>query len=402
MNQFRINKYISLKLENSKTNIYINGTLFNQCKILLLLTSDKDYQRIKNINSIDEISEVLDISLDLNRNYYETEIQDILDTIDPETEFWGHCSNLQAWVENKYDTRLLHSNLAFPLLKKLTEVGDSIAVKRFKEEIAKRYSSGSESVQTYLEEEGYLDYLNQDEKKILIKDDFDLDVVDELENILGISLEISVVEDIFKNIILRNGKLIRLNLDHLALRNFPECIQRLQNIEILYLVGNKIEELPDWIGELKTLKKLILFSNRIRKIPDSIRKLKYLKFLDLSNNQIEILPKNIGELKSLIELRLYNNKIKQLPNTIGLLKKIEIIDLHNNHIYELPSTLENLYKLQYLDVTNNPVNHFKINFSRLKSLKKISMQGTNIKLTNEQLSILKEKNVDFWLQSPYS
>ncbi|MFX1237046.1 MAG: hypothetical protein ACFFAS_03805 [Promethearchaeota archaeon] len=44
--------------------------------------------------------------------------------IPPETEFLVHCSNLQAWVEHGYDARLIHSNLAFPLLKRLCEVGD--------------------------------------------------------------------------------------------------------------------------------------------------------------------------------------------------------------------------------------------------------------------------------------
>jgi len=40
------------------------------------------------------------------------------ETITPEEEFWGHCSNLQTWVEHNYDTNILDDNLAFPLLKK--------------------------------------------------------------------------------------------------------------------------------------------------------------------------------------------------------------------------------------------------------------------------------------------
>ena len=77
--------------------------------------------------------------------------------IDPETEFWGHCSNLQSWYKHDYDTRLLHSNLSFPLLKRLTKVGDPLANKVFKEEIAKRLASGYGTVIDYLTEEGYLD-----------------------------------------------------------------------------------------------------------------------------------------------------------------------------------------------------------------------------------------------------
>ena len=49
---------------------------------------------------------------------------DFSNTITPEQEFWGHRSNIQAWVECEYDTRLLHSNLSFPLLKALSDAGD--------------------------------------------------------------------------------------------------------------------------------------------------------------------------------------------------------------------------------------------------------------------------------------
>lgn len=53
--------------------------------------------------------------------------------------------------------------IAFPLLKKLTEAGDPIAKRVFKEEIAKRYASGFPSMVRYLEHEGYLKYLSEDE-----------------------------------------------------------------------------------------------------------------------------------------------------------------------------------------------------------------------------------------------
>ena len=53
--------------------------------------------------------------------------------IDPETEFMGHCSNLQAWYEYDYDLRILHSSLSIPLLKKLAFLGDKKAIIRLKE-----------------------------------------------------------------------------------------------------------------------------------------------------------------------------------------------------------------------------------------------------------------------------
>ncbi len=36
MKEFNVNEYITLKLEDGRTNIYIKGELFRQCKFLLL------------------------------------------------------------------------------------------------------------------------------------------------------------------------------------------------------------------------------------------------------------------------------------------------------------------------------------------------------------------------------
>jgi hypothetical protein len=154
-NEFKINEFLSVRLEQEKTNIYVKGLFFNQCKYLLLNIPVNEITCFEEIESIDEAAEKLDRSLERT--------SPIKYEIPPETEFWGHCSNLQVWVENDYNTRLLHSNLAFPLLKKLAEVGDPKAKRVFKEEIARRYESGVPSVVMYLEEEGYLEYLSKEE-----------------------------------------------------------------------------------------------------------------------------------------------------------------------------------------------------------------------------------------------
>jgi len=118
----------------------------------------EDLISLNDIQSIDEME--FDNSLEEN-----DKIKNLLTS---ETEFWGHCSNLQVWAENGYNTNLLHRNLAFPLLKKLTEAGDSEARRVFKEEIARRFSIGFRPVQFYLIEENYLSFLNEDELDSLL------------------------------------------------------------------------------------------------------------------------------------------------------------------------------------------------------------------------------------------
>ena len=75
--------------------------------------------------------------------------------------------NLQVWAENKYDTKILHSNLAFPLLKALTKAGDPVAKRMFKSEIATRFSSNFEPVKMYLMAEGYLKLFTKEELDVI-------------------------------------------------------------------------------------------------------------------------------------------------------------------------------------------------------------------------------------------
>ena len=152
--EFTVNEYISLKLKGNKTTIYVAGEPFDQCKHLLLNIPVEQVELYEEIDSIDAAAEKLGSNDNgqLGRNY----------EIFPLTEFWGHCSNIQAWVENNYDTRILHRTLAFPLLKKLTDCGDPIAKRIFKEEIAKRFESGHSTVVQYLIQNRYLEYLDND------------------------------------------------------------------------------------------------------------------------------------------------------------------------------------------------------------------------------------------------
>jgi small GTP-binding protein len=158
--EFKINEKLTVKLENNRTNIYVDGRLFNQCKYLLLNLSTSKIRAYDRIDSIDEAAETLGRNL-------ERSAPDAV--ISPETEFWGHCSNIQVWYENNYDTRILHRNLAFPLLKALAAANDALAKKVFKEEIALRLESGYPSVVFYLIEKGFLKLLTEEELNTIIE-----------------------------------------------------------------------------------------------------------------------------------------------------------------------------------------------------------------------------------------
>ena len=158
--EFSINTHLSLKKAENSIQIYVDNEPFDQCRYLLIIDPQK-HENQEEIDSIDEVEL-------LYNNNLETQYTPEDLGITKEQEFWAHCSNLQAWAENDYDTRLLHSNLSFPLLKKLTEVGDVKASKVFKEEIAQRFVRGYTPVMRYLFREKYLDYLTPEEFDVLL------------------------------------------------------------------------------------------------------------------------------------------------------------------------------------------------------------------------------------------
>jgi len=171
MREFKVNEFITLKLEEEivveeedlreiKTNIYVNGKEFRQCSFLLIEIPIDEQITLDQIESIDEAEERLGTSLEDDDELFRYKIP-------PETAFWGHCSNLQAWVENSYNTRLLHRNLAFPLLKRLTEVGDPVAKRVFKDEIAERFASCYIPVIHFLLLGDYLEYFSDEELETL-------------------------------------------------------------------------------------------------------------------------------------------------------------------------------------------------------------------------------------------
>ena len=137
--------------------------------------------------------------------------------------------------------------MAFPLLKKLTQVGDPKAKKILKEEIIRRYESGHPQTMQYLILEGYLKFLTFDEM---------LDLTlhpDLLNNFLLLSEELSIpLEDIVECVeIKEDSKYIHiLDLSELELSVFPKVILKFKGLEELYLSFNQLSTIPESINHI--------------------------------------------------------------------------------------------------------------------------------------------------------
>ena len=332
MIKFKINDYLSLRFEDEKTIIYVAGKRFRQCVNLLLDIPVDDIREFDQIDSIDEAAEKIGIA---------TENEEVSRIIPPKVEFWGHCSNLQVWFENNYDTRVIHSNIAFPLLKKLSESGDIVALRVFKEEIVKRFSQGNEKVRTFLIEEWYMDLLSREE--VLSLNIEQIEVIHELEDLLGIKIKFKTVFHLFEQgFVLHKGIIKGLVLDTCDLEELPEPVRKLKSLVMLKLHGNRLKTLPEWIGEFRNLKSLQVPNNQLITLPKSIGELKCLEILELYNNKLKEIPESIGNLRFLKRLLLQENRLKMLPDSIGNLKFLEVLFIDKNEIEKYPKSFENL------------------------------------------------------------
>lgn len=157
----KLNDYLTLKLEFNHTNIYVKGNKFISCKYLILNFNREKIRLIKDFVNLDEIIDTLGHSLE---NEIDSNIPSII-------EYWGHCSNMRVWVDYDYNTDILSFKLAFPLLKRLSDIGDMKARKIIKDEIRHRILSNHMNSFIFLFNERYLEYFTPEELDYLRMDE---------------------------------------------------------------------------------------------------------------------------------------------------------------------------------------------------------------------------------------
>lgn len=335
--EFVINNHLTLKLEGVKTKIFVDGEEFLICKAVILNIPKNEVLKVKSMDDLLEISEIIKKEEDF-----------INHGITPLTEFWIHCSNLQAWAENNYNTDLLQANLAFPLLKRLTETGDMIAKKRFREEIARKYAQGSNVTKSYLELEGFLDYLTMEE--ILVGGlDFEessllLDIIDLMkQKRITYEIVLSFDEDKVRHRLSLSERFLTLEKGHVNVLEFD--------------LSQESAHLFNRFSVFKGMRNLIINLGDLNE-----------QMLNISNMQLE----------SLKALTIYNHSFLDIPskifNYVPNLKYLRIYSPFKSSLtkVDLIISLEKLKTLEFNDCFN------KEDLKKLFKLKKKGVEIINI------------------------
>ena len=354
LKEYKIDNYITLKLEDGVTNIYIKDDLFKQCTSLLLkkihLNNMEEY--ISKFKSIDEETNSLE-----RINFNE---------ITPEVEFWGHCSNLQVWVECNYDTTLLHRNLAFPLLKKLSDKGSKLATIKFKEEIIRRLQSGESTVINYLLEEDYIQYLSKEELYFSILEFKEADALIRLEqsahrdyglveSFLNLQSIDSAYDELF---VVRNGSIeaLQVYLENPNIHFFQEIFSEFMNLEILYIYINQfLDYLPEPRDRIESLKELRIIAYGETTLPNFFNKFPHLERLYIHGGYFKSPPETLSSLKGLKLLHIDKTSIKYLPESISNLSSLENLKL-NCSLWDFPVAITRLKKIKNLELNSSLLN----------------------------------------------
>ncbi len=329
---FKINKYLEVKLENGKTVIYLDSKPFMDCKYLLLINPQENLA-LNTIDSIDEAAEVLSLELESR------ELNPSMMGISPEQEFWGHCSNLQVWHEGNYSAKILHSNLAFPLLKALTDIGDIKAKIAFKNEIAERYLNGPSITKKFLIEEGYLNYLTREEFWSLQTEECVF--LSLIEKELKINISIFNTEEDY---------LYYPDLDdQIGFSLYNNTVDRISFFKCQNITIKNWKKIFNFLSNFKSLEILSIEECNLRIIPESIKIIKSLKTLILNHNKIRIVPTEILEIGNLESILIEYNLINKMPNSNLIQKtKLKNVYLKGNKIdkYEV-QRLRKLKKIKF-------------------------------------------------------
>lgn len=184
-----------------------------------------------------------------------------------------------------------------------------------------------------------------------------------------------------------------LDLSSLELKEIPEDVYKLVNLEELNLENNEISTVPLCVAKLKNLKYFCVSHNRIKTISDGIGKLSKLEILEIDGNQLTSLPKSITKLKNLVSLDVQENHLKKLPEDIYLLQKLQKLDAFGNRLVALPIGIGSLRRLTELHLDSNQIRRLPKEIGRLENLKSLNLFGNKLKQLPDSLSKLKNLEI---------
>ena len=196
----------------------------------------------------------------------------------------------------------------------------------------------------------------------------------DLTDLKGIST--LLVEDGGRKVPAASIKGLHLYVNNNRLKELPEEIGALDNVEFFYCEFNALSTLPRALADMDGLIAMYFTGNQFTEIPGFVYDMSRLTKLQFSKNQITTLPADIGRMKELRHFSLAGNRIAVLPDAIANLTKLRVCDLSDNRLTALPAVFGRVQIVNQLRVRNNPLSTLPAGFATMRAT--IDITGTNI------------------------
>ncbi|MFH1908461.1 MAG: COR domain-containing protein, partial [Chloroflexota bacterium] len=174
------------------------------------------------------------------------------------------------------------------------------------------------------------------------------------------------------------GKLTQLQtlrISYNQLTKLPESLGQLTQLQLLSLENNRLTELPEWLSQLNQLRILGLEENELTALSEWVSQFTQLQSVYLSRNQLSRLPESIGQLTQLQVLDLSENQLTQLSESIGQITQLQALDLSENQLTKLPESLGRLALLTRLDISHNRLIDLPVSLIKLECFDEIKYDG---------------------------
>ena len=185
---------------------------------------------------------------------------------------------------------------------------------------------------------------------------------------------------------------VKLDLSGLELRELPEALASLTQLQLLNIKNNQLTELPEAIASLTQLQQLDLSENQLTELPEVIASLSQLQELNVACNQLTALPETFSRLLELHNLNIFSNQFHSIPCWLNQVSSLEVLSIGNNHLRELPDSIGCCISLQQLNLGDeaggNPLVKFPPSIRGLKRLKRLLGYYCNLELLPDWISEL--------------
>lgn len=166
------------------------------------------------------------------------------------------------------------------------------------------------------------------------------------------------------------------------------------NVTKIQLSANHLKgTIPPGISAFQKLEVLDLGSNQLSgELPSSLSFLSQLKYLDLSHNLLKGETEVIKSLSELEELSIGYNRliINDINGFVGSFNNLKSLDIAFCGVATLPNNFNETSKLEKIDISGNPITSGFEAFSKLKSLKQLSLSKLNLEKLPSSVSSLSQ------------